>query len=172
MIAAITEWIRGIIFVVLFAAFLDLLLPNSSMQKFVRVIMGLFIMLSVLNPVLNFLETNQNNTELPAVTLKAPDASSALAQKTLLRREQLTREYYVKDLARQIRATVLAVEGVNDAQVTVRLKENVTTPLPQIARLEVLVAKTSLDPAAETKIKRVIAEFYQINSELIEIGVL
>ncbi|MGI6093322.1 MAG: stage III sporulation protein AF, partial [Negativicutes bacterium] len=69
MIAFVSAWIKDIILVVLFAAFMELLLPSSSMQRFIRVIMGLFIMLTILNPALDVIQNHlASGQELSAVT--------------------------------------------------------------------------------------------------------
>ncbi|WP_425061162.1 hypothetical protein SCACP_19410 [Sporomusa carbonis] len=128
MIDSITAWVKGIIFVVLFASFLELLLPNNSMQRFVKVIMGLFIMLAILNPVISVIENRLMADQIPALAnhsvgeLSSADILNA-ANNTAGRREQLARDLYVRDLSKQIRATVLAIDGVADAKVTVNIAE-------------------------------------------------
>ncbi|CQR74053.1 Stage III sporulation protein AF (Spore_III_AF) [Sporomusa ovata DSM 2662] len=133
MIAFITAWIKGIIFVVLFAAFLELLLPNNSMQRFVRVIMGLFIMLAILNPIIGVIEHQVTADQLPVLAARVDSnlAAADVLQATnnvAEKREQLARDLYVKDLSRQIRATVMAVDGVADAKVVVTIDNGDTGP--------------------------------------------
>ncbi|HEX7056269.1 MAG TPA: stage III sporulation protein AF [Bacilli bacterium] len=55
MIAWLGEWLRDVVLVILLAAFVDLLLPNSSMQRYVKVVISLFILLTVLTPVVHAL---------------------------------------------------------------------------------------------------------------------
>lgn len=43
-------WIRQIILVVILATFLELLLPNNAMQRYVRFVMGLVILVMMLSP--------------------------------------------------------------------------------------------------------------------------
>lgn len=135
MIAFMTVWIKSIIFVVLFASFLELLLPNNSMQRFVRVIMGLFIMLAILNPVLAVIERQTTTDQLPVLATRI-DSNLATADVLLAannvaeKREQLARNLYVRDLSKQIRATVMAINGVADAKVTVSIETNT----PQISK--------------------------------------
>jgi stage III sporulation protein AF len=153
MIAAVDAWIKGIVFVVLFAAFLDLLLPNSSMQKFVRVIMGLFIMLAILTPVIDLVDKNPGGIEIAVggevkerlVLAEMKNAQDAMQNK----RQHLTREHYASDLAKQIRATVLSIGGVADAKAAVRLREisnhenEKRILIPQIAQVDILVKPKS-----------------------------
>lgn len=123
MIANITLWIKEIILVVLFSSFLELLLPNSSMQRFVRVIVGLFILLAILNPFIGFMEKQLTPAQLPAIAHvenKLTDANVQRAVNSVAeKREQLAADLYIKDLSKQMRATVMSIDGVADARVSV-----------------------------------------------------
>ncbi|TWH48933.1 stage III sporulation protein AF [Sporomusa sp. KB1] len=135
MIAFITVWIKGIIFVVLFASFLELLLPNNSMQRFVRVIMGLFIMLAIVNPIIGVIEHQLTADQLPVLAARADSNVAAVdvlqaTNNVAGKRDQLARDLYVKDLSRQIRATVMAVDGVADAKAVVTIDNGDTGTPP------------------------------------------
>ncbi|HEU4962845.1 MAG TPA: stage III sporulation protein AF [Bacilli bacterium] len=52
MIEFLSHWMRGLILVIFLAVFLDMLLPSNKMQRYVRLVMGLLIILIMLNPVL------------------------------------------------------------------------------------------------------------------------
>ncbi|MBU2700934.1 stage III sporulation protein AF [Sporomusaceae bacterium BoRhaA] len=126
MIAALTGWIKGIIYIVLFAAFLEFLLPSGQMRKFIRVIIGLFIMLAVLNPIVTVLSRGQPDELLPTWRdLGREDRKSkgASAEELVTMEQEMTRNVYKKELSRQIRAVVMTIAGVGDAQVTVDLEQ-------------------------------------------------
>lgn len=48
----LSEWIRQIILLVLIATFIDLLLPNQSFDRYVKLVMGLLIIMAILTPIL------------------------------------------------------------------------------------------------------------------------
>jgi stage III sporulation protein AF len=52
MMAALSGWLEKIILLVLLASFMDMLLPNSSTQRYVKLVMGLVILLALLTPVM------------------------------------------------------------------------------------------------------------------------
>ena len=52
MMAALSGWLEKIILLVLLASFMDMLLPNSSTQRYVKLVMGLVILLALLSPVM------------------------------------------------------------------------------------------------------------------------
>lgn len=49
-------WLRQIIAVLLLASLIDLLLPNRTMQRYVRLVAGLFILMTVATPVLGWMK--------------------------------------------------------------------------------------------------------------------
>ncbi|SDD36276.1 stage III sporulation protein AF [Sporomusa acidovorans] len=198
MIAYITVWIKNIIFVVLFASFLELLLPSNSMQRFVRVIIGLFIMLAILNPVIDVIESKTAANQLPvlatgfdneAVNTDILNAVNHVAEK----RDLMARDLYIRDLSKQIRATVMAIDGVKDAKVTISL-EPATASLSKIKNIVIYIepgttaekgkiAKIAIGNAStETvqdsgnlpvtvveKTKKTVAELYQLKTSQIDV---
>jgi|GEM_PF-717708 len=199
MIDLITVWIKSIIFVVLFASFLDLMLPNNRMQRFIKVIMGLFIMLSILNPVISVIDRMRTAAQVPAL---ASGISSGLSDSEIMdtakqvagKRDQIVQEMYERDLSKQIRATVLAVDGVADAivivdaaqqgnksrgklnRVIVYVEPGITADERKIAR--VTIAQDAAEPAKESrnlsppvtdKITRMVTELYQLKASQVEV---
>lgn len=197
MIENISAWIKNIILLVLFASFLELLLPSSSMQRFIRVIIGLLITLAILNPILDVIQNRWSTAQIPALSTNTTNSQSVLnhANKVAGDREQLAFDTYKKELARQIRATTTAIEGIADAQVAVELentqqgKFNGKVRLLTIyvkpgvnnskGKIEPVVIGTTnsseaieLKPQLKIKILQTIYELYQISNEHIEIKLL
>jgi stage III sporulation protein AF len=56
LIEGLSDWLRQIIAVVLLASLIDLLLPNRTMQKYVRLVAGLFILMTVATPILHWMK--------------------------------------------------------------------------------------------------------------------
>ncbi|WP_245719472.1 stage III sporulation protein AF [Paenibacillus tianmuensis] len=48
-------WLKSIVMVILLATFVDLLLPNQSMQRYVKTVIGLFLLLTLLQPLFSLL---------------------------------------------------------------------------------------------------------------------
>lgn len=58
MIGWLSDWLRDIIAVILLAVLVELLLPNKAMQRYARLVVGLFILLTILSPILKLMQTN------------------------------------------------------------------------------------------------------------------
>ncbi|SEN17965.1 stage III sporulation protein AF [Paenibacillus sp. OV219] len=60
MLNWLAVWLQQIIAVVLLAGFIDLLLPNKAMQRYVRLVAGLIILLTILTPIIRLLQGDFN----------------------------------------------------------------------------------------------------------------
>jgi len=52
----LSGWLRQVIAVILLASLIDLLLPNRTMQRYVRLVAGLFILLTVAGPIMQWVK--------------------------------------------------------------------------------------------------------------------
>lgn len=66
MMDMVGDWLKQIIVVVLLATFIDLLLPNRTMQRYVKLVVSLFILMTILQPVMQLLGANANLRMLAA----------------------------------------------------------------------------------------------------------
>ncbi|WP_206669928.1 stage III sporulation protein AF [Paenibacillus luteus] len=53
-----SDWLRDIIAIILLAVFVELLLPNKAMQRYARLVVGLFILLTILSPILKLIQSD------------------------------------------------------------------------------------------------------------------
>ncbi|MGG1573685.1 stage III sporulation protein AF [Fictibacillus sp. NRS-1165] len=54
----LTDWISNIVLIILLAVIVDLLIPNSSFQKYIKMVVGLLLILAILNPILKIAGSN------------------------------------------------------------------------------------------------------------------
>ncbi|MFC5403945.1 stage III sporulation protein AF [Cohnella soli] len=78
----LSHWLRQIIAVILLASLIDLLLPNRTMQRYVRLVAGLFILMTVATPILNWMKGDFGSKlagGLTAVEQESMNAPSRMA---------------------------------------------------------------------------------------------
>ena len=56
MIGWLGDWLRDIIAVVLLAVFIELLIPSKTMLRYIRLVIGLFILLTIMSPILRLFQ--------------------------------------------------------------------------------------------------------------------
>lgn len=57
----LTEWIANIILFIMLAVIIDLLLPNSAMQKYAKMVISLLLIVIILSPVFRLLSADINS---------------------------------------------------------------------------------------------------------------
>lgn len=54
--AIINDWIKNILVIIVISILFELLLPSSSLKKYIEMVLGLFIVVTLLNPIVNIFE--------------------------------------------------------------------------------------------------------------------
>jgi stage III sporulation protein AF len=53
-------WLKSIIMIILIATFIDLLLPNHSLQRYVKTVVSLFVLMALLSPIAQLFQKSWN----------------------------------------------------------------------------------------------------------------
>lgn len=152
MLNWLAVWLQQIIAVVLLAGFIDLLLPNKAMQRYVRLVAGLIILLTILTPIIRLLQgdfsarldqqvdnwfqsTNDNQFHMPTLEDIQDDA------KKLQEQQQASALALVEQrLGSSMKESITEATGLQVAAVGVKLT---TTDKVEQARIESVVVTLS-----------------------------
>ncbi|MDP4085600.1 MAG: stage III sporulation protein AF [Bacillota bacterium] len=66
------EWVTNIILFILLATVIDMLLPNSGMQKYTKMVTGLLLIAIILTPIFKLISNNFESTFASIPTFDAP----------------------------------------------------------------------------------------------------
>jgi len=115
------EATRNIVLIIFFASVFEMILPKSSLGKFVQLIMGLFIIITILTPIMNL---STENFELKILTLSKAERSlvdQGFKKGLNLQAESqvLAKGTVIANLERQIAAIANLVPGVVAVEVEV-----------------------------------------------------
>ncbi|GFR36777.1 hypothetical protein PRECH8_00730 [Insulibacter thermoxylanivorax] len=143
MIDWLAGWLREIVLVVLFAAVADMLLPTNGLQRYIKVVISLFILLTILSPVLTLLRSDFNFTEVDAQLNRWQESNLQGSSD-----EKITRD------AERLRR---ANEQQTARWVEERLAEMMTADLIEQGYTEVqeVQAEIELSPSGHAKIRKV-----------------
>jgi stage III sporulation protein AF len=115
-------WVRGVAVAVMVAAFVDFLMPQGGVRRFARVVMGLVLLLTIIQPVVGLLHQQVAVAEALAKAaefLAAPAGAAPAGAATGASSEVIA--LTEKALARQIEGVVAAITGTPGARAEVRL---------------------------------------------------
>ena len=107
MIAFFSSWAQGIIVAVIVATIVELLLPNGSSKKYVKVVVGIYILFSIIAPVVNKFANQDINAEifnLDKYEKKMEDSNNKILQKIEANNSRTVKDIYVANLEADIKA--------------------------------------------------------------------
>jgi len=131
MLDAISNLVRNVTIIVIIAGFLEMLLPTGEIKRFVKAVLGLFILVSMLNPLLGLFDKNvvsevlawqdpMGDSELSTILVQGEKMSQEMNEKAL--------DMYSKNVAKQIETVVKLVKGVGWVEVDVQMAMNKANP--------------------------------------------
>ncbi|BCJ85925.1 stage III sporulation protein AF [Effusibacillus dendaii] len=172
----VSNWLMQIVLVLLFAVVVDLVLPSSSMRHYVKLVMGLVIMVTMLKPVsvlfdnrfdisrINWPQSVTTFTSLDTIQKKASDfqqeqikeAEQSWNQKlTKLIKEQVEQTYPVKVLqvdAKIKQADLTSLQNYEIERLRLQLREKQTaspnSSIQPVKPVEIEIQPKTNTPAA------------------------
>ena len=169
----ILEIVRSIVVLMILYLFVEMLTPSTEMMPYIRMFMGLLLIVVMLQPVL------ANRTDLSfSALLDTAAASEKNSTKKILEDgealsgvvESIAEQRYREDLCRQISSLALLVAGVKEAETTVSLHER------QIQRVNISVTVAADLQVMEVqeltaKIISAISNFYGLARDIVSVSV-
>ena len=104
----ITMWAQGIIVAVIVSTIIEMLLPNNSNGKYVKVVIGMFVLFTIISPVINRFKGN-NKTDVDADNLIKDYQNQTLetsSRNTSLNNEDAIKRMYEENLKIDIKSKV------------------------------------------------------------------
>jgi stage III sporulation protein AF len=149
--------VRNIVFIVLLAAFLEMLLPLKETRRFLDVVVGLFVLLSILNPLVSWLNDDHlqqveleqgNQRELDLILEQGEDIQK-------VQNEQVFASYG-EQLEEQICAAAQMVPGVSGASANLGFSHDNPDNQPVLKRVELVIEpkeETFVEPVEKVEIR-------------------
>ncbi|MDN4635418.1 MULTISPECIES: stage III sporulation protein AF [Bacillus] len=152
----LTEWITSIILFILFAIVIDLLLPNSSMQKYAKMVVSLLLIVVMLNPIFALFRADPD--QIFSEIMKGKDQAQSEEIKNQMNLEK-------KEIQASQRAYILK-------QMAVQLEKSAKEPLEkesyEMKHVEVLADEEHLDQNMEANQFRIKAVLVPLTGDAVE----
>ncbi len=163
---ALGDWLKQIILIVLLATIADLLLPTKTMQKYVRMVMGLAVVAAMLQPMVPFFKGDwadqmANASWLESAGQSASPTPSTASLSNVLKRQQQSIENQYADST--LKEAVMSKFNVNVQSLRLSGTGAPGNPL----RVELVVNSTS--PAQKRDISAFVATYLQLPTESVTV---
>jgi len=178
----LTGWIRNIVLIIIFANFIEMLLPNNNTKREVNMVIGLFIILVILNPIINLLNYQSNLFSFFNIFNYSKPSFEQIVQEgeRLKGDNREIVENYKKRLSKQIEALVKLNSNLEDVEAEVNFDSNSQLQGVCIKGKDTRIKKVSVDlsknnPSQDNQdkqireLKELIASFYGIDIEQITV---
>lgn len=136
MMSWMNGWLSQIIFIILLAAFIDLLLPNRSMQRYVKLVISLLILVTILSPILSLFQDRfaerladgyeRMSAAKPSAERRFENLDHIVREGDRLKRkqEQRVKQMVESQISEQMKQQIEQKTGVPVNKITVQIAEH------------------------------------------------
>ncbi len=119
----ITMWAQGIIIAVIIATIIEMLLPNNSNSKYVKVVIGMFVLFTIISPVINKFKNNNKELIIADDYIKNSNNKSVETSNINLSNENTIKRMYEENLKVDIKSKVNQ-KGYSTGDVNLEILDN------------------------------------------------
>lgn len=130
MIEFLSSWAQGIIVAVIIATLIEMILPNSSSKKYVKVVIGMYILFTIVSPIVKKLggkDINLNTINIEKYEQQISKSDNTISRKFEDNNTRSIKDIYVSNLKADISAK-LKEKGyeIDTSDIQIKDDENYT----------------------------------------------
>ncbi|NHM32197.1 stage III sporulation protein AF [Neobacillus terrae] len=141
------EWVTNIIMFILLATVIDMLLPSSSMQKYIKIVTGLLLIAIILTPVLKLISKDFESAFSSITSLQAPGGENNMENLIESKKKEIQASqhaYILEQMAVQLKKGVegelMDQYGLEIAKIDILADEKTNQTFPDnLQRVSVLL---------------------------------
>ena len=126
MIEFLSSWAQGIIVAVIIATLIEMILPNSSSKKYVKVVIGMYILFTIVSPIIKKLggkDINLNTINIEKYEQQISKSDNTISRKFEDNNTRSIKDIYVSNLKADISAK-LKEKGYNIDTSDIQIKDD------------------------------------------------
>jgi stage III sporulation protein AF len=167
---SLSKWVRDIVLLVLYITFLEMLIPRGNMQKYVRLVTGLLVMLAIIRPIMSLVGGGFSlDGLLPFEEVGDGSMNQIIftGQEIQRKGQEVVQGTSVAMAEGKIRGILMTFEDIEDSEVDLRASGGQISG----ARLQILLPplETSKMQDLERRVKVVVGSFLDLSEEKIEV---
>ena len=102
----INTWAQGIIVAVIIATIIEMILPNSSSSKYIKVVIGIFVLFTIVSPIVNKFSNNNISNEIDFDSYVQSSTDETVATSMTINNEDTIRKMYEENLKIDIKTKI------------------------------------------------------------------
>ena len=120
-ISFISTWAQGIIVSVIIATIIEMILPNSNNSKYIKMVIGVFILFSIVSPVINKISGNNNSFNLDRFSKY--ETNETIETSSSIDNNELIKQMYEENLKIDMKAKI-SQKGYSVGDIDVEILNN------------------------------------------------
>lgn len=199
MIDFISSWTQGIVVAVIIATIIEMLVPDGNSKKYIKVVIGVYVLFNIVTPVINKVTNNSLNLseliDLEAYS-KQMEQSNKITQNINNDNTYNIKELYISNLKKDIKSKIqdkgykvedIQIEVENNEEYTIKeislkilkneKEEETATNIQPIEEINITINKeekiekeSELKDKEKKELKEYISQIYSVNTNNININ--
>ena len=159
----IKEWVITLSGIIIFGSLCEMIVPTGNFQKYIRLVIGMILVLALMSPIYSFLKT-----DMPNIFFTADTVATYAHNNTDMEKYQKSKiiTLYKEKLAQKILNSVLEEVAYFSAQIKLEIEEGDEEKFGTVNRL-VLLTDTDYNSDEKKHIKKIITNKYGISEDKI-----
>lgn len=146
MIEFMSSWVKGLGLAIVIVSILEMLLPDNKTKKYIRVVMGVYILFTIISPFVSNQEVfNLNDINLEEYS--TAQTSTSLNQTSM---DERIKELYIEELEKDI-TKKLTEKGYEVTSCKVKAEISDKEEETKISKIKVNVKKSQKDESSDNK---------------------
>lgn len=161
----ISVWAQGIIVSVIIATIIEMILPNSSNSKYIKVVIGVFILFTIISPIINKFSSNKISDKINFDSyIDTSTNNSAITTNVNLNNEDTIRKMYEENLKIDIK-TKITQKGYTVGNINLDILNNDEYTLSKID-LKIVAKNESINQNNNTNVTTIVENIENIRVDI------
>ena len=187
MIKFLTTWSQGIIVAVIIATIIEMILPNGNLKKYVKVVIGIYILFSIVSPIIEKMssKTDFNNiVDISKYENKIEESDEKILRKIESNNNRTIKDIYLENLESDIKNRLqqknfyvdeIAINIKDDKNYTItkiQIKASIKNDNSKINEIDINIGKEKkqynhVSEEEKIEIKKYLSEYYNLSEDKI-----
>ena len=165
MLEFISVWAQSIIVSVIIATIIEMILPNSSNSKYIKVVIGVFILFTIISPIINKFSSNKISDKINFDSyIDTSTNNSAITTNVNLNNEDTIRKMYEENLKIDIK-TKITQKGYTVGNINLDILNNDEYTLSKID-LKIVAKNESINQNNNTNVTTIVENIENIRVDI------
>ena len=165
MLEFISVWAQGIIVSVIIATIIEMILPNSSNSKYIKVVIGVFILFTIISPIINKFSSNKISDKINFDSyIDISTNNIAITANVNLNNEDTIRKMYEENLKIDIK-TKITQKGYTVGNINLDILNNDEYTLSKID-LKIVAKNESINQNNNTNVTTIVENIENIRVDI------